>query len=71
MPVFWGGMTLGYGVAQTIGGFGYVKLFSLTGEYVTVSLVGAGSMVVSSLFSLNLSRRQHDLQTRGKHNSRA
>ncbi len=56
MPKFWGGMTLVYGIAQTIGGFGYVKLFSVTGDYLPVFLVGAAAMAVGGLVSFSLKR---------------
>jgi len=56
MPKFWGGMTLVYGIAQTIGGFGYVKLFSVTGDHLPVFLVGAAAMAVGGLVSFSLRR---------------
>ena len=52
MAQVWRWMALTSGVFQAIGGYAYVTLFDVTGNYMAVFLIGGGAMVVGAVVSL-------------------
>ena len=52
MARVWRWMALTSGIFQAIGGYAYVVLFDLTGNYTTIFLIGGGAMTLGALISL-------------------